>query len=76
MIYRFTLMLDYIAEDIAAIEDSLYEAGCDDALMTFRKDTLYLDFDRIATSMDLAIQSAILDIAKATAKLTVVGVIF
>jgi hypothetical protein len=49
-------------------EDTLYEAGCDDALIAVVDDTLYLDFDREAPSFDLAVDSAKQDVQRAGAQ--------
>ena len=34
--FQFTLILNNIDEFIPGLEDSLYEAGCDDALINFK----------------------------------------
>lgn len=34
--YQFTLVLKNINEHTDSLEDSLFEAGCDDALINFR----------------------------------------
>ncbi|MGE3920246.1 MAG: helix-turn-helix transcriptional regulator [Gammaproteobacteria bacterium] len=61
-IYQFTLVLKNVDENTPNLEDSLYEAGCDDALINFRNGTVYLDFDRKAASLQNAIMSAIKDV--------------
>lgn len=57
--YQFTLILKNVDENTPGLEDSLYEVGCDDALINFRNGTVYLDFDRQASSLEKAVMSAI-----------------
>ena len=58
-IYQFTLVLKNVDEKTVGLEDSLYEAGCDDALINFRNGTVYLDFDRKGHSLEEAVIDAI-----------------
>lgn len=58
-IYQFTLVLKGVDENTPNLEDILYNAGCDDALINFRDGTVYLDFDREAESLKEAVISAI-----------------
>jgi len=58
-IYQFTLVLKDVDENTPGLEDILYNAGCDDALINFREGTVYLDFDRKAESLREAVISAI-----------------
>lgn len=58
-IYEFTLVLDGVDDNTPGLEDKLFEAGCDDALINFRNSTVYLDFDREASSIEDAVLSAI-----------------
>lgn len=60
--YIFTLILRNLDENTPGLEDSLYEAGCDDALINFRNGAVYLDFEREASSLELAVMSAIKDV--------------
>ncbi len=60
--FQFTIVLKHISEDIDNLEDSLYEAGCDDALINFRNGAIYLNFDREAFSLEEAVVSAIKNI--------------
>lgn len=69
--YQFTLELKNIDENTPGLEDSLYEAGCDDALIVFRDGIVYLDFDRSAKSLSDAINSAIQDVESSTVKAVV-----
>ena len=63
---KFTLILKNVKETTLHLEDSLYEAGCDDALINFRNGAVYLDFDREATSLEEAVISAIKDVKSAS----------
>lgn len=57
--YEFTLVLDGVDENTPSLEDTLFEAGCDDALINFRNGTVYLDFLRTDSSLKNAVLSAI-----------------
>src|SRR3990167_4839090 len=72
--YQFTLVLKNIDENTPNLEDSLYEAGCDDALINFRNGTVYLDFDRKASSLEQAVLSAIKNVESASINATVSAV--
>jgi len=72
-IYQFTLVLKNVDEKIA-LEDSLYEAGCSDALINFRNDAVYLEFDRESSSIEEAVISAIRDVKSASVDIEVASV--
>lgn len=72
--YQFTLVLKNVDESTPGLEDSLYEAGCDDALINFRNGAVYLDFDREAPSLEEAVISAIRDVESASIATTVANV--
>lgn len=57
--YEFTLILNGADDTTAKLEDSLYEAGCDDVLINFKNGTVYLDFTRQAHSLNEAVILAI-----------------
>lgn len=57
--FQFTLVLDGVDENTSNLEDALFEAGCDDALINFKNGTVYLDFDREDENLEQAIISAI-----------------
>lgn len=57
--FQFTLVLENVDEHSNDLEDILYEAGCDDALISTKNGTVFLGFDREATSLEEAIISAI-----------------
>ncbi len=61
--YIFTLVLEKTALDKNKIEDALYEAGCDDALLSFYGDIPHLDFDRKAVSLEESIRLATEDVS-------------
>lgn len=60
--YQFILVLKNVDENTPNLEDSLFEAQCDDALINFRNGTVYLDFDRKAASLEEAVMMAIKDV--------------
>jgi predicted DNA-binding transcriptional regulator AlpA len=72
--FQFTLVLNNVHENTPDLEDSLYEAGCDDALVNFRNGTVYLDFDRKASSLEEAVISAIKDIQSSSVEANVASV--
>ncbi len=63
--YNFTLVLGRATPDTEGLEDKLFEAGCDDALICSYNQTVYLEFCRQADSADEAIRSAVADIRTA-----------
>ena len=46
------------------LEDSLYESGCDDAMVHSGNGSISLTFDRLDTSLEKAVSSAIKDVEK------------
>lgn len=72
--FQFTLILNNVDTITPGLEDSLYEAGCDDALINFRNGTVYLDFDRRASSLKEAVISAIKQIESSSLNAIVGGV--
>lgn len=65
MKYSFTLVLAE-KEITQELEDRLFEAGCDDALISISNGgTMELDFDREAETFSEALDSAIADVKKA-----------
>lgn len=63
--FQFTLVLKNVNESTPTLEDSLYEANCDDGLINFRSGAVYIDFDREASSLEEAVISAIKDVKSA-----------
>jgi len=68
------LILKNVDENTPNLEDSLYEAGCDDALINFRNGTVYLDFDRKASSLEEAVMVAIKDVESSSVGAVVANV--
>lgn len=60
--HTFTLILADSPEINDDLENALFEAGCDDALLGSRNGVTYLDFDREADTLRDAIESAIRDV--------------
>lgn len=73
-IYHFTLVLDGVDENTPLLEDAIFEAGCDDALINYKNGTVYLDFDREDKDFESAIISAINQVENAKIGATVVSV--
>ena len=63
--YHFVLVLSGFSEPNESIENALFEAGCDDALLICRDNVPYLEFDRQATNFEKAVFSAIFDVESA-----------
>lgn len=72
--HNFVLVLSDVSGPDDALEDALYEAGCDDATLGFRNAVGYLEFDRQAESLEQAIVSAIGDVERADCPAMVVQV--
>jgi len=73
-IYQFTLVLDGVDEKTPSLEDALFEAGCDDALINYKNGVVYLDFDREGEELERTIISAIKDIESAGIGAVIVSV--
>ncbi|MFD1802107.1 hypothetical protein ACFSFZ_07865 [Mixta tenebrionis] len=63
MIDHFTLTLSGVNASTPGLEDALFESGCDDALLCFYDDNVYLEFDRDSKSVERAALSLILKAA-------------
>lgn len=72
--FEFTLALKNANEKTLHLEDSLYESGCDDALIQFRNGAVYLEFSREASSLEEAVISAIKDVRSASVDMDVASV--
>jgi transcriptional regulator with XRE-family HTH domain len=72
--YEFTLVLHGAAEPTRALEDALFQSGCDDATLSRRHGVLQLEFARDAESLKDAILSAIADVRRAEAGVVVAQV--
>ncbi|EPK7358888.1 DNA-binding protein [Kluyvera intermedia] len=64
-LFNFTLTLSGVTRSTPHLEDALYKAHCDDALICFYGTAVYLDFDRESDTLEHAILSAIKDIESA-----------
>jgi hypothetical protein len=73
-VFNFVLVLRGASEPDSRLEDALYEAGCDDAILSFRNGIAYLEFDREAGSLEKAIVSAVRDVERADAGIQVIRV--
>lgn len=63
--FNFTILIvDSKSSDIC-IEDRLFEAGCDDVLICTVDDNIYLEFEREAISIEVAIQCALTEVKAA-----------
>ena len=65
MEYDFALIVGGVSELTSAVEDALFQAGCDDATVSMQYGRLYIEFSRLAVSLEDAIVSAIHDVRKA-----------
>jgi hypothetical protein len=63
--HSFTLILSGLSGLTDKLENTLFEAGCNDALLGTRDGVVYLDFDREAPSFAEAVSTAIRDVTKA-----------
>ena len=61
-IHHFTLIVDRPNLQDDALNDAVFEAGCDDASIARIDGIQYVDFDREAASLDHAILSAVADL--------------
>lgn len=72
--YRFTLIVEGAELQTDEHVDTLFEAGCDDALIGATDGVQYLDFDREGKTAGDAVLSAIADIERAVPGARVVRV--
>lgn len=63
--YPFSILIRDANANTEGLEDRLYEAGCEDALICFYNHIVYLEFERKAATAAEAIQSAFADIQRA-----------
>ncbi|MFH7765044.1 hypothetical protein [Acinetobacter sp. BSP-28] len=63
--FEFTIYIKDLKASHHCVEDRLFEAGCDDALLCSINNDLYLEFVRKAESLDFAIQNALRNIETA-----------
>jgi len=72
--FEFRVLLGGTTAISEVLENALYEAGCNDALLWSQGAVVGLDFSRQAPSFDEAVASARLDIAQTKLGLTVESV--
>ena len=65
MEYDFALIVGGVVGLTPAVEDALFNVGCDDATLSMQYGRLYLEFSRSAISLEDAILSAIQVVRKA-----------
>jgi Asp-tRNA(Asn)/Glu-tRNA(Gln) amidotransferase A subunit family amidase len=66
--YQFSVIATGLDPEAADFADRFFEAGCDDATLSFQKGAIILDFDREARSLSHAIKSALADVESAGAQ--------
>ncbi|MGH7093615.1 MAG: hypothetical protein ACREFB_08795 [Stellaceae bacterium] len=66
--FGFTMQVTGIDTTGENYEDTLYEAGCNDALVLVQDGRLFLDFHRSGATFDDAVKSAASSIARAGGK--------
>lgn len=64
--HHFALVLSGVTQNTENLEDTIFEAGCDDALIFCKNNTVYLEFDRDADNFENAILSAIREVEGTT----------
>lgn len=57
--FEFVLVLRDVDENTPKLEDTLFDAGCDDAMISYKNGVVSLTFDRKAANIQDAILSAI-----------------
>ncbi len=73
--FEFALVLDRVDDKTENLEDHLFTAGCDDALINFRNGTVYLDFARTANSLEDAVILAIQDVESSELNAKVISIL-
>lgn len=67
-VHDFTIIASGLHPENDDIANIFFEAGCDDAAISFQKGVLILEFDREAASFSSAVISAVSDVLKTGAK--------
>ena len=67
--HEFTIVASGLDPEIDGYEDRFFEAGCDDATLSFQKGVIIAEFAREAVSFSKAIATAYEDILKTGAKI-------
>lgn len=63
-LYEFGIELPEFHEPTEALENAVFEVGCDDATLTFQDGECYLMFSREAEDFTTAFSSAVKDVQK------------
>jgi predicted DNA-binding transcriptional regulator AlpA len=71
--YHFVLWLEGVNGITEELENRVFEAGCDDALLGTYHSRPFLEFDREADSLLAAVKSALQDAAKAALSVERIG---
>ena len=66
--FYFVMVVDGAEFDESNYEDKLYEAGCDDALVTVIDSIIKVEFEREGETFHDAVYSAVKDVTKAGGK--------
>ncbi|HBB55089.1 MAG TPA: hypothetical protein DCZ49_02760 [Hyphomonadaceae bacterium] len=66
--HAFSIVASGLDPEMEGYEDRFYEAGCDDATLSFQKGVIIAEFAREALSFGEAVASAVEDIRKTSAK--------
>lgn len=66
--HEFTIIASGLDPEMEGYEDRFFEAGCDDATLSFQKGVIIAEFAREAVSFSKAVASAYEDILKTGAK--------
>jgi predicted DNA-binding transcriptional regulator AlpA len=72
--YEFSLVLAGVNENTPNLEDTLFEAGCDDGLLCTYNNTVYIDFSREAQTYKVAVMTAIKAIESSVLNAKVISV--
>lgn len=64
-LYHFSILIRDADSTMLDLEDKLFQAGCDDALICFHNQSVYLEFDRESENAKIAIESAFNNIKQA-----------
>ena len=67
--HEFTIVASGLDPEMDGYEDRFFEAGCDDATLSFQKGVIIAEFSREAVSFSKAIATAYEDILKTGAKI-------
>ena len=65
--FEFSIIASGLDPGADDFESRFYDAGCDDATVSFQKGHIILDFAREAESVDAALSTAVSDVTKAGA---------